>query len=69
MTHAVQQAISIVKARRYVGMNHNLRGFMVKEISNSSNTVDMEICHTTINASRGYSYLGLHKRKRQCPLK
>ena len=47
MTHAVQQAISIVKARRYVGMNHNLCGFMVKEISNSSNTVDMEICHTT----------------------
>ena len=44
---AVQQAVSIVKARRHVGMNHNLCGFLIEKISNSSNTVEMEICHTT----------------------
>ena len=29
--NAVQQAVSIVKARRHVGMNHNLCGFHVKK--------------------------------------
>ena len=43
----VQQAVSIVKARRHIGMNHNLGGFPVRKISIASNTVEMAICHTT----------------------
>ena len=45
--NAVQQAVSIVKAIHHVGMNHNFCGFPVKKISNSSNEVEIEICHTT----------------------
>ena len=41
--NAVQQGVSIVKARR----SFHFYGFSVKKISNSSNTVEMEICLTT----------------------
>ena len=35
--NAVQQAVSIFKARRHIGINHTFYGFPVKQISNSSN--------------------------------
>ena len=44
---AVQQAISIVKARRNVSMNHKLSCFPIEKISNFSDTLEMEICCTT----------------------
>ena len=43
--NAVQQVVSIVKARRHVVVNHNFCGFSAKKNSVSSNTVKMEICH------------------------
>ena len=44
--NAVQQAISVVKARRYVRMNHNFCCFPIEKVSDCSNTMDMEIRYT-----------------------
>ena len=45
--NAVQQAVSVVKARRNVSMNHNFCGFQIEKISDFSNTMDMEIGYKT----------------------
>ena len=45
--NTVQQAVSNVQTRRHVGTNDNFCGFPVEKISNSPNTVEMKICHTT----------------------
>ena len=45
--NAAQQAVSVVKARRNVSMNHNLCCFPIEKISDFSNTMDMEIGYTT----------------------
>ena len=44
--NAVQQAISVVNARRYVRMNHNLCCFPIEKVSDFSNTMDMDIRYT-----------------------
>ena len=40
-------AVSIIKVRCNVSMNHNFCCFPIEKISNFSNTVDMEIGYTT----------------------
>ena len=44
--NAAQQAISVVKARRYVRMNHNFCCFPIEKVSDFSNTMDMDIRYT-----------------------
>ena len=44
--NAVQQAISVVKARCYVRMNHHFCCFPIEKVSDFSNTMDMEIRYT-----------------------
>ena len=44
--NAVQQAVSVLKARRNVRMNHNFCCFPIEKVSDFSDTMDMEIRHT-----------------------
>ena len=44
--NAAYQAVSVVKVRRNVSMNHNFCCFPIKKISNVSDTMDMEIGYT-----------------------
>ena len=44
--NAVQQAVSVVKARRNVSMNQNFCCLPIEKVSHFSNTMDMEIGYT-----------------------
>ena len=44
--NAVQQAVSVVKARRNVRMNHDLCCFPIEKVSVFSNTMDIEVRDT-----------------------
>ena len=44
--NAIEQAVSVVKARRNVRMNDNLCCFPIEKVSDFSNTMDMEIRYT-----------------------
>ena len=44
--NAVQQAVSVVKAKRNVSMNHDFCCFPIEKVSDFSNTMDIEIRYT-----------------------
>ena len=44
--NAVQQAVSVVKVRRNVRMNHDFCCFPIEKVSDFSNAMDIEIRYT-----------------------